>query len=78
MLKLIGREPETGLSAVRQNHPHPEQLERFLRGELSRPEVAQVVRHLLTGCPSCLQVTRRLWDLGDRAPLDELDGEDQG
>ena len=78
MLKLIGREPETALPAACQDHPHPKQLERFLRGELSRPEVARVVRHLLTGCPACLQVTRRLWDLGDRAPLDGLDGEDQG
>ena len=25
-----------------------------------------VVRHLLKGCPQCVQVTRRLWSLGDR------------
>ena len=71
-------EPETALSAVRQNHPDSEQLERLMRGELPRREVAEVVRHLLAGCPACLQVTRRLWDLGERAPLDGFDGEDQG
>ena len=74
----MGRETETALSAVRQDHPSQEQLERFLRGGLSRPEVAEVVRHLMTGCPACLQVTRRLWDLGDRAPHDRSGGEDQG
>ena len=78
MLRLIGREPEPETPAVRQDHPHPKQLERFMLGRLSRPEVAVVVRHLLTGCPACLQVTRRLWDLGDRAPLDRLDGRDEG
>jgi hypothetical protein len=66
--------PETAPSAVRQNHPGREQLERWMRGELPRPEVAEVVRHLLAGCPACFQVTRRLWDLGNRAPLDGFDG----
>ncbi len=37
-------------------------------GELSRPEVLAVVRHLLTGCPRCVEVTRRLWALGEWAP----------
>lgn len=78
MLRLMGREPETESPAVRQNHPGREQLERLVRGELPRPEAARVVRHLLAGCPACLQLTRRLWDLGDRAPLDGLDGEDPG
>jgi hypothetical protein len=74
MWRLIEHEPGTETPAVRQDHPHPKQLERFLRGELSRSEVAKVVRHLLAGCPACQQVTRRLWDLGDRAPLD-MEGE---
>lgn len=37
--------------------------------DLSRPEAALVVRHLLTGCPQCLQVTRQLWRLGDETLL---------
>lgn len=78
MLRLTGREPEPEMPAVRQDHPHPKQLERFLRGELPRTEAARVVRHLLRDCPACLQLTRRLWDLGDRAPLDVFDGEEQG
>ncbi|HEV2855131.1 MAG TPA: hypothetical protein VHC97_20220 [Thermoanaerobaculia bacterium] len=41
-----------------------------MRGALPGPEVRAVVRHLLTGCAECLQVTRRLWSLADRAPLD--------
>jgi hypothetical protein len=27
-----------------------------------------VVRHLLTGCPSCVQVTRHGWPLGSKIP----------
>jgi hypothetical protein len=55
-------------SAVRQSHPHKDQLERFMRNELSRREVAPIVRHMLTGCTQCLQVTRPLWELGERSP----------
>lgn len=40
-----------------------------MRLELSRPEVALVVRHLLTGCTRCLTVTHRLWALGEQVPL---------
>ena len=39
-------------------HPEPELLERFMRCELPRSEAPAVVRHLLTGCPRCLKVTR--------------------
>jgi hypothetical protein len=46
--------------------PGAKELERFMRRELSRPEVLAVVRHLLTGCPRCVVVTRRSWDLGKR------------
>jgi hypothetical protein len=37
-----------------------------MRRELSRPEITPIVRHLLTGCPPCLQRTRPLWKLGAR------------
>lgn len=78
MSTLLGREPETAPSAARQSHPAREQLERWMRGELPRSEAAGVVRHLLTGCPACFQVTRRLWSLGDRVPLDDSEGEGKG
>jgi len=37
-----------------------------MRGELPREEARVVVRHLLTGCPQCLAVTRRAWARGDQ------------
>ena len=43
------------------HRPSEERLERFMRGMLPRAEAAAVVRHLLTGCPYCLAVTRKLW-----------------
>jgi hypothetical protein len=50
-------------------HPRPEpsaeQLAGLFRGELPRDEARVIVRHLLTGCPDCLQVTRWLWNLGE-------------
>ncbi len=49
------------LPAISQSHPDPGQLERFMRGELPRSQVAALVRHLLTGCPQCREVTGRLW-----------------
>jgi hypothetical protein len=49
------------------SHPSAEELRSFMRGELKRPEIRDLVRHLLTGCPECLEVTRRLWDLGERS-----------
>jgi len=36
-----------------------------MRGELPRVELLAVVRHLLTRCPECVEVTRRLWQLGE-------------
>lgn len=59
------REPLTAEAAAAACHPAQSQLERFLRGELTRAEARQVVRHLLTGCPSCVAVARRVWRLGD-------------
>ena len=53
-------------------HPAAEELESFMRGELTRPAVSVLVRHLLTGCPRCVAVTRRLWDFGD-GPLRGFD-----
>ncbi len=49
------------------SHPSTEELRSFMRGELRRSQVRGLVRHLLTGCPECLEVTRRLWDLGERS-----------
>jgi hypothetical protein len=37
-----------------------------MRGELPREEVYPLVRHLLAGCPACREVTRRLWELGEK------------
>jgi len=42
-------------------HPKPDLLLRFLRGEVSASERRAVVRHLLTGCPECIAVTRPAW-----------------
>jgi tetratricopeptide (TPR) repeat protein len=40
-------------------HIPEELLERFLRLEASRQESMQVVRHLLSGCPQCLELAHR-------------------
>jgi hypothetical protein len=37
----------------------------FVRGELPRDAVRAMVRHLLTGCPVCVQETRRMWELSE-------------
>ena len=37
----------------------------FMRGELERGESQALVRHLLTRCPQCLQMTQKLWRLGE-------------
>jgi hypothetical protein len=47
------------------SHPDLHQLERFMRGELSGTAARTIVRHLLAGCPQCVQITRRFWALGD-------------
>jgi hypothetical protein len=47
------------------SHPDPSQIERFMRvGGLPREEVRAIVRHLLTGCPDCVEEARRWWNLG--------------
>lgn len=58
------------------DHPDSGILERFMRGELAGsdiPEARKIVRHLLSGCPQCLEVTRRYWAFGE-TPADA--GED--
>ena len=57
-------------------HPEPDLLVRFLRGDLSGPECRRVARHLLTGCEKCLEVTRPVWALADRPRNMQLDPED--
>lgn len=52
----------------KEGHPEPAVLERLMRGELRRPEMRGVVRHLLTGCPKCIAVTRGFWERGERSP----------
>lgn len=56
-------------TAIASDHPPQEQLVLFMLAELPRPEKASVVRHLLTGCTHCLEVTRGLWELGETALL---------
>lgn len=41
-------------------HPSPDLLKRFVCSALPPEECRRVVRHLLTGCPSCQEVTREL------------------
>lgn len=58
------------------HHPDPEQLARFLRGELAPRERRQIVRHLLGGCARCLETTRPLWGPGAAPPADAPEGAD--
>ncbi len=41
-------------------HPSPNLLKRFLDGTLDAAGRRRVVRHLLTGCPDCRKITREL------------------
>ena len=54
---------------VKDYHPSPDLLKRFLSGTLPPEERRRVVRHLLRGCPSCRKVTRELWLSGYRLPV---------
>ncbi|HKI02938.1 MAG TPA: hypothetical protein VKK31_13265 [Thermoanaerobaculia bacterium] len=49
-------------------HPAKLELQTFMRGELPRPDVLPIVRHLLSGCTECLQVTRPFWELMKQSP----------
>ncbi|HEV7515735.1 MAG TPA: hypothetical protein VGR07_05490 [Thermoanaerobaculia bacterium] len=44
-------------------HPDRGLLEKFMHEDVAPPERRQVVRHLLTGCPLCVTVTRRIWEI---------------
>ncbi len=58
-------------------HPDRGLLKRFLRNDADGPEKRRVVRHLLTGCPQCVAVTRAVWALaGGRPSLSGLLGPD--
>ena len=46
-----------------QSHPGRRQIERFVKGECTRGETRDVVRHLLLGCPKCSEAVRPLWGL---------------
>ena len=46
-------------------HPRPDVLLSFLRGEASLAERRAVVRHLLAGCQECVAVTRPVWELAE-------------
>ena len=50
-------------------HPAKHELLTFLRGELPTPRAAPIVRHLLTGCPECLEVTRPIWEVMAPRPI---------
>ncbi|HYU32989.1 MAG TPA: hypothetical protein VEW48_12570 [Thermoanaerobaculia bacterium] len=64
----IAPERQSGPGSIR-DHPDPDLLERFVRGELSgaagRAACRTIVRHLLAGCPQCARIVRRLWALGE-------------
>ena len=45
-------------------HPSPDLLKRFVCGSLDAAERRRIVRHLLTGCPTCQEVTRELMQAG--------------
>jgi len=47
-------------------HPAPDLLLRFLRGEAAQGETRAILRHLLGGCPRCTAVTRPVWIMVDR------------
>lgn len=54
-------------------HPADDVLLRFILGATDRQENRQVVRHLLSRCPSCAAKLRRMWK---EPPLDPPLGPD--
>jgi hypothetical protein len=59
-------EAEVEGTGLRDAHPSPADLQRFMRCELDDAEHRTVVRHLLAGCEKCRDVTARLWNHGAR------------
>jgi hypothetical protein len=55
-------------SSSKSAHPDRALLQRFMRCETSPAELRAVVRHLLTQCPRCVQITRELWAIGGTRP----------
>ncbi|HYO14491.1 MAG TPA: hypothetical protein VE685_14945, partial [Thermoanaerobaculia bacterium] len=55
-----------------EDHPTQEALEGFLLGQLPASEMRSVLRHLLTGCFLCQQVTVGLWEPEEEAFDDVL------
>lgn len=49
------------MSDSAKRHPEPSVLVRFMKGGLPRDEARAVVRHLLSGCAECRQVTGAWW-----------------
>jgi tetratricopeptide (TPR) repeat protein len=49
----------------REIHPNAALLERFMRNEAEPAEKRRVIRHLLAGCDECVEVTGKLWNLGE-------------
>jgi tetratricopeptide (TPR) repeat protein len=62
-----------------EDHPTQQALEEFLLGQLPAAEMRNVLRHLLTGCALCQQVTAGLWEpeaesFEDPLALEEIEG----
>jgi tetratricopeptide (TPR) repeat protein len=53
-----------------EEHPTQEALEAFLLGQLPAAEMRNVLRHLLTGCSLCQQVSAGLWEPEEEEDLD--------
>jgi tetratricopeptide (TPR) repeat protein len=47
------------------DHPTREELEKFMRADLTPMEMAIILRHLMTGCRACREITGPLWSLGE-------------
>ena len=50
------------------DHPQQDVLERFVFGQLPAPEMQQVSRHLLAGCPQCRAIAAGLWARKESCP----------
>ncbi|MES1211177.1 MAG: hypothetical protein ABUL63_02465 [Acidobacteriota bacterium] len=57
---------------MREYHPDPRVLERFVRAVASPPEAQLVVRHLLTRCPRCRAIVQELAEPGWAARQEPL------